>query len=58
MSLEVPEQNLDLLWSPANLVRNTGQYHTEYQLRKFERLEREQLREKGHDLMKNCNDDA
>jgi len=44
-SQQVPHKNLDLLWSLANFVKDTGQYHAEYELRTFELVERERLRE-------------
>ena len=45
-SIRVPERSLDLVWSLANFVKDTGQYHVEYELRSFDHVEREGLREK------------
>ena len=44
-SVGVPESSLDLIWSLANFVRDTGQYHAEFELRSFEHAERERRKE-------------
>ncbi|KAK5676701.1 hypothetical protein LTR17_027732, partial [Elasticomyces elasticus] len=45
-ALQVPERSLNLIWSLANFVSDTGQYHTEFDLRMLEEEERERRKEK------------
>ena len=45
-SIRVPERSLDLVSSLANFVKDTGQYHVEYELRSFDHVGREGLRAK------------
>ena len=44
-SAQIPQRSLDAIGSLADFVRDTGQYHAEYELRSFDQVEREGLKE-------------
>ncbi|KAK5678384.1 hypothetical protein LTR17_027658 [Elasticomyces elasticus] len=44
-STQVPARSLDIVCTLANFIRDVGQYHSEYELRAFEKVEREQQKE-------------